>query len=356
MSGTVLPEQNPYSRPTSSQLLAPMSASIPRLYFARDKYWYVIDAVMEDGRHWELSRAYQDFYDFQIALLSEFPDEAGNAGKPRTLPYMPGPVTYVTEQISNMRRESLDEYIKKLLTMSSYISRCHLIRQLFAPREGDYPVDADAQTDTTSYGRLSEGSQPSSMGSGEDASRQSSRGNLNGGAYAPGLSAPPPRSAPQHRQQPSYSTNGVAQAVHYRSPSDQVQQQHQPPPQSQLQPQQSQTPRPGMTRQVSNLTQGSNGSGATASTANPAAAAGGGAGGGAMKIKVYFQDDLIAIRVPTDISFEQLKEKLQGRLSVGDGIQIQYRDEPSNSYEALQSDEDLYVALQRNPKLTLYVN
>lgn len=75
-----------------------------------------------------------------------------------------------------------------------------------------------------------------------------------------------------------------------------------------------------------------------------------------MKIKVYFQDDLIAIRVPTDISFEQLKEKLQGRLSVGDGIQIQYRDEPSNSYEALQSDEDLYVALQRNPKLTLYVN
>lgn len=59
---------------------------------------------MEDGRCWELSRYYHDFYDFQIALLTQFEEEAGNRGKPRTLPFMPGPVTHVTDAISNGRR------------------------------------------------------------------------------------------------------------------------------------------------------------------------------------------------------------------------------------------------------------
>lgn len=285
---------------------------------------------MEDGRRWELSRAYQDFYDFQINLLQEFPEEAGNAGKPRTLPFMPGPVTFVTHQISNGRRQSLDDYIKKLLTMPPYISRHHLVRQLFAPREGDVQVDPEAQTSRMSYGRLSGESQPSSNESPESASRQSSQNNLNGGSHPPGLSAPPAR--PNHqRQQPSIS-NGVAQAqaVQYRNPSELHR-------------------HPGMTRQVSSLTQTSNGSQPNANAPSTSS--------GAVKIKIYYQDDLIAIRVPTDISFEQLKEKLQSRLSLSGDVRIQYKDEPANSYETLQNDEDLDIALQRNPsKLTLYVN
>ena len=279
---------------------------------------------MEDGRHWQLSRFYQDFYDFQIALLAEFPEEAGNTGKPRTLPFMPGPVTYVTDQISNGRRQSLDEYIKKLLTMPPYISRHHLVRRLFAPREGDVPIDPDAPTERTSNARFSGESQPSSSDSPEGASRQSSRGNLNGNAYQPGLSAPPAR--PNHQRQQGSVSNGVAQPVQSRNPSD--------------------LHHPGMTRQLSSLTQTSNGSQVTANAA----------ASGAMKIKIYFQDDLIAIRVPTEISFEQLKEKLQGRLSLGGDIRIQFKDEQTNSLEMLGSDGDLDVALQRNSKLTLYVN
>lgn len=74
-----------------------------------------------------------------------------------------------------------------------------------------------------------------------------------------------------------------------------------------------------------------------------------------MKIKVYFQDDLIAIRVPSDISFYQLKEKLKDRLKVNDDIIVQYKDEPTGGFAEMLSDNDLDMALQRNSKLALYV-
>lgn len=293
---------------------------------------------MEDGSHWELSRTYQDFYDFQIALLKEFQEEAGNLGKPRTLPFMPGPVTYVTDHISHGRRQNLDEYIRKLLVMPPYISRCHLVRQLFAQREGDFQVDPDAPADAMHYGRLSAGSQQSSNESPSGASRQSSRGNLNGTVYQPGLSAPPARPNNNNQRQQSSTTNGVGQGSHYRNASEQQQQHHH---------------HPGMAHPAGSFTHTSNGSQQTANTSGGAGSGGG--GNGAMKVKVYFQDDLIAVRVPTDITFEQLKDKLQTRLSLGPDIRIQYKDEPSNSYQDMQTEEDLAVALQRNPKLTLYV-
>ena len=78
-------------------------------------------------------------------------------------------------------------------------------------------------------------------------------------------------------------------------------------------------------------------------------------GGGAMKVKVFFQDDLIAIRVPNDINLHQLREKLMDRLKTGDGIILQYKDEPSGTVADLHTDEDLDTAIQRNAKLTLLV-
>ena len=78
--------------------------------------------------------------------------------------------------------------------------------------------------------------------------------------------------------------------------------------------------------------------------------------GGAMKIKVFFQDDTIVIRVPQDVTFTALKDKLVERLKVNEDIAVQYKDEPTNSYIDMENDDNLDVALQRNPKLTLYVN
>ncbi|KAF7122418.1 hypothetical protein CNMCM5793_000443 [Aspergillus hiratsukae] len=275
-------------------LVAPVAASIPRYCFDNDKYWYIIEAKMEDGRCWELSRYYHDFYDFQIALLTQFEEEAGNRGKPRTLPFMPGPVTHVTDAISNGRRQNLDEYIKKLLSMPPHISRCQLVRQLFAPRPGDFEIDPSAFGEDARYSGGSHHS--STQEASRSASRQSSQAQM---------SSHSDRTSHQ-RSQPSVSL-----------PAD----------------------RPGpMNRQASSLTQVS-----TASS------------GGAMKVKVFFQDDLIAIRVPSDISFQQLREKLLDRLKVNEEIVVTYKDEPSGTYMDLNNDSDLDTAIQRNSKLTLYV-
>ncbi|KAK7417339.1 bud emergence protein 1 [Neonectria punicea] len=296
-------QQPQYTPKPSTQLLAPLQARIPRYCFAEEKYWFVIEAVLDDGRQWELSRYYEDFYDFQIALLTEFPAEAGNTGtQKRSLPYMPGPVNYVTDAITEGRLHNLDAYVKNLLNQPHYIARCNLVRQFFAPREGDYEIDANNNGEEY---RLSQGSQHSSTDSPADGtSRQSSRNNLDAGGYA-GLSAAP---APQ---------NGNA----------------------------------GMSRQTSSLSQPSQ------TSLTPSMQQAQQQPASAMKIKMYYNGDLIAIRVPTDIQFQQLYDKIQDRLKVPDGDQLQlfYKDEPTGDKPSLLSDNDLDYALQRNEKLLLYV-
>lgn len=277
------------------QLLIPVSAYIPRYCFDNDKYWYIIEAKMEDGRCWELSRYYHDFYDFQIALLTQFEDEAGNRGRGRTLPFMPGPVTHVTDAISNGRRQNLDEYIKKLLSMPPHISRCQLVCELFSPREGDFEIDPNAFGEDA---RFSGGSQHSGgMDTQQTVSRQSSQQQIN---------ASTERISQQRAPAPTPYANGG------------------PPP---------------MNRQPSSITQAS---GASANSA--------------MKVKVFFQDDLIAIRIPSGVSMQHLKDKLCDRLKIQDDIVVQYRDESSGSYIDLYTDQDLENAMQRNTKLTLFVN
>jgi bud emergence protein 1 len=280
---------------------------------------------MEDGSHWELSRYYQNFYDFQIALLQEFPKEAATDGGNRILPFMPGPVTYVTDAISNGRRESLNDYVKKLLALPPYISKCHLVRQLFAPREGDFELDPRAMQEDY---RLSGASQQSSPNNdlSRTGSRQSSQDHIGGNYNGPG-SMPPPQRTNHQRNQPS-GNNGTA--LPYRTADQQP-----------------------MHRQASSLTQGSAIS--TPSPAPPTASTTNVSSSGALKIKVAFEDDLIALRVPIDVTFDQLKDKLRDRLKVRDDIEITYKNEPTGEYPDLTNDDELDNALQSNSKLMLYV-
>ncbi|KAI1820210.1 hypothetical protein F4861DRAFT_78796 [Xylaria intraflava] len=289
-------QQNPMGPKPTSLLYAPISAQIPRYCFAEDKYWFVIDATLEDGRHWELSRYYEDFYDFQIALLTEFPAEAGNTGtQKRTLPYMPGPVNYVTDAITEGRLHNLDQYVKNLLGQPAYISKCNLVKQFFAPREGDYEVDINSTGDDY---RLSAGSHSSTDSPIDGSSQQSSRNNLNGPGFS-GASA-------------ATTQNGQAQ----------------------------------MSRQVSSLSQPSQ------SSLTP----GSGPTSAAYKVKIHFNNDTFLIRVPGDISFPQLFEKIRERTKVGSGEQIQlfYRDEASGDKLNLMSNNDLNYALHHSDKLVIF--
>ncbi|KAL8298244.1 hypothetical protein RB600_002988 [Gaeumannomyces tritici] len=281
---------------SASKLYAPISASIPRYCFAEEKYWFVIEAVLEDGRQYELSRYYEDFYDFQIALLTEFPAEAGNTGdQKRTLPYMPGPVNYVTDAITEGRLHNLDAYVKNLLAQPTYISRCNLVRQFFNPREGDYEMDPSGQDEY----RMSGGSQRSSMDSPMDGtSRQSSRNNLNGNGNGYGVQAAP-------RNQP------------------------------------------GMLRQTSSISQPSQTSLSPGITQ----------AGAMMKVKLSYNGDLIAIRVSSDIPYRELHDKIRERLRIqpSEEIQLSYKDEATGGKLSMISNKDLDLALSRNEKLLLFV-
>ena len=280
-------------------------------------YWYIIECQMEDGRWFELSRYYADFYDFQIALIESFPEEAGNRGKPRTLPFMPGPVAHVTDAISTGRRQNLDEYIKQIVGMPPHISKSMLVRNLFKPKPNqDFEMDPNAMNEDY---RLSGGSQQSIQ---RLQSRQSAHNQPPPGVYG---GMPPPGQRTSHqRSQPSVSAGpGAPQPPNGYGP-------------------------PPLHPQASNLTQASQSSKVSGGNA--------GGGGGALKIKVFFQEDIIALRVPQDVTHRALKEKLVERLKVNEEIVIQYKDEQTNSYIDLENDDNLDVALQRNPKLTLYVN
>ena len=114
--------------------LAPVRASVPRYCFHNDMYWFLIECQMEDGRWYELSRYYADFYDFHLSLLESFPEEAGQKCEVRTLPFMPGPVPRITDGLFNERQQKLDVYIKRIIDMPPHISKSLLVRNLFKPR------------------------------------------------------------------------------------------------------------------------------------------------------------------------------------------------------------------------------
>ncbi|KAL8972282.1 MAG: hypothetical protein Q9183_000639 [Haloplaca sp. 2 TL-2023] len=332
--------QSTHDRYSQRNLYAPVSASVPRYCFENDKYWYIIECQLEDGRHWELSRYYQNFYDFQIALLQEFPKEADSNGGTRILPYMPGPVTYVTDAISNGRRESLDDYVRKLLALPPYISKCHLVRELFAPREGDYELDPHAAGEDY---RLSTSSQQSSAADSlsRTTSRQSSRGQINGPpGRGPGPMGPPQSRAGHQRGQPSQSgMNGVPRGQHHRDPSDYH-------------------PNAHINRQPSNLTDVSvNSSGthrSTPATSAPSQSTTSAAASGAVRFKIWLGNDCRAIRVPSEIGFQQLIDKVKDRFGIEDEIMIQYKDESTGGFADMFSDRDLDMALTKIPKLTFY--
>ncbi|RPA75944.1 hypothetical protein BJ508DRAFT_338367 [Ascobolus immersus RN42] len=275
-------------------LLAAVYATVDKWTYENDRYWYIVNAVMETGQTRSLCRNYEDFYDLQIALLQEFPDEAGQnpAQQSRTLPFMPGPVAFVNASISSSRRASLDQYLKKLLELPPYISRHPIVKRLFVLRPGDIERPAQPNQSYEDYGneRQSQISQHSFDSQGDPV---------------------PSNGYGRDSQHRSMSQNG-----HIRSASD-------------LQP-------PQIGRHDSSISQ-------TTQSSNTQF----------IKIKVNYQGETIAIRLPHDVNFAQLEEALQSRLGPDFG-NLQYKDEPSNSYVNLESDSDLNTALSRNSKLVLF--
>lgn len=302
----------------SSKVLAPIQASVPRYCFDNDMYWYIIECQMEDGRWWELSRYYADFYDLQIALIEKFPEEAGNAGKPRTLPYMPGPVAHVTDAISNGRRQNLDEYIKQIVGMPDHIREDILVRNLFAPKETDFEIDPNALNDDYRLSGHSLAQTQSRQSSGADSQNHNSYGAM----------LPPSTSARNgHQKRPSYSNHPNSSSTSANLP-------------------------PTLHSQASNLTQNS------ADTTNSTTGDRGPlAPGGMVRAKIEFNNDIRTARIAQGIDLKGLHEQVKDRLMLSQGceIKMRYRDDQKGTVVPLETKKDLDDAIRRNANLRLVV-
>lgn len=328
-------------------LFAPVRAAVPKYIFADEKFHFVVECKLTNNTHWDLSRIYEDFYELQINLINAFPEEAGSVpGKARTLPYMPGPVKFVTDNITEGRRENLDQYLRELLGMAQHIICSSLVRNFFAPREGDYEVDpsvADLNEHARSaepQQRYSQASQSSyNQGAQSMHSHTQSRQGSNAGMHQHSQSQASNSPYTHQRGQPSLSANTPPQQQqqqgHYRSPSEYTQ--NAPAPANSQQP--------------------------------PRAAAGGGSvSTGPVKVKAWFdRETCVVIRMSPrgQFNYADLYQKIVDRrkLEFKDNgaeeaeaeLDIEYRDEENGEYYRLEGDEDLEIAVERNEKLTLAV-
>jgi len=303
---------------------------------------------MEDGKAWELQRDYKAFYGLQLALIDQFPEAAGKvAGSPRTLPYMPGPLPWITEHITSERRAHLDRYIKHLIRISLAIRISLPVRTFFSPGGMDREIEPSNEADDP---RISAISQQSSVlqdnlqysSTIQGGSRHSSTGNLGGSTAGVGQGGgyfhPSAFQNVTHGPTPSPS--------HYRMPSD-----------LRGHPPQAMRNDGGMMASNSIPPNFSMNNSANTTLAP-------------IKIKVRFGDaagsDCVIVRLPATFSYPDLVQKLRDRWRLTPGVDqasvgkdqqflIEYADESMGEMRRIRDDGELVVARERNSKLTLRV-
>ena len=299
----------------SSTTLSPVrDARIENFSYTNGRYWYWIRAVMEDGRHRNLCRFYEDFYSFQITLLATFPVESGSTGRERILPFIPGPTQYVTDAIAEERKDDLDLYVRELCHLPMHIKNHELVKSFFSPREGDVESsratnmapqpsmsrdNSGGRTSQTSQNRGSNQTQQSfdSHGSGQNRTQPFSRADSsptgNTSQISIGMS--------KTQTEPTRKNLSMGNSQTIESHDHQYSSRPAPP---------------------------------------------------FIKIKIFFQDDIIVIRTPPDVSYDHLIEKMTERLGKSFNS-VRYRDSLSGELYDIANDGELSAALQASEKLVL---
>lgn len=357
--------------PSNERILGPgslLAASVVSFHF-EEQYWfrvhatYLPDNPSQPALSLALFRLYEDFYEFQIALLAAFPREAGRSTSPapgssspppRILPFMPGPLEEVNDEITEARREDLHAYLNDLLDLrdidAGYVLRHELVREFFSVRAGDYQTELDrrdvedgleerladlsvAPSATTPYTH----ERPQSVVS-RSSARQSAGGE---------------RSSPQPWGQ-NGSASSSSRAASPLPPIDTSRR-----PSSPYTPAGTGHTSAGPQTGVSASSWGSNHPYASqASTPAPQSQQ-----PPFIKIKIFdpTTDDLIAIRAPPKVTYSQLLDKVRDRL--GHEVRsLRYRISggsaaPGTSggmYRDIENDRELADWLAKEDKLVLY--
>ncbi|GAA6047415.1 hypothetical protein JCM3770_001293 [Rhodotorula araucariae] len=327
------------------------SASVESFHQEEGSFWFHLRAFFSTGASLVLYRLYQDFYDFQIALMDEFPVEAGrlpdeDGQVERILPMMPGPTTHENENICAQRVLDLSTYLAELCTLPERIRGSGLMYEFLVPRAGDvevhpgvvdYGADASpapSQGIENQYGELVDYLDQLDSGGGTG----SAHGSVEHAGYASG-------SADIVDQMGRMGLNGGARSSEqYADGAYQRQSQQQ-----QL---------GGFDERYEDDYYSSQAPSAPQSARTPMGNAN--VGVPFIKIKIFHRntDDLIAIRVPPTVSLGALLDKVRDRLG-SDVTNLRFREEGAGvgaQFVSMQDDEDLERWVRSGEKLVLYAD
>ncbi|KAL0580913.1 bud emergence protein 1 [Marasmius crinis-equi] len=383
-------------------------------HFEMEEYWFRVNALFQPYPHpgsdalppakqLILFRVYNDFYDFQVALLSAFPSEAGrDPPHPRILPYMPGPTQNVNDALTATRRGELDEYLRTLCSLNNagakYILEHRTVREFLSLKPGDVENETDPRVEE--YEALLADANANGEYANElrdTVSRLKLEDEKSDGSEYDedeGYAASPqkrsydrhPYARPEDERRPSdpslrlqahsqnHHRNGSTSSFHRtpspyspnsRSNSPVPSSPHANPRDSDLYPARQSTARPTQSHNASSPSissvrsaapsvmgrsrSHSNANAPPISTANPQTAF--------VKIKIFDRvaDDLIAIRVHPLVTHSELMEKVQTRLG-SDVNNLRYRDSVNNTFIALDNDSQLRVWMDGTDKHVLYAD
>lgn len=345
-----------------------ISASVESFHQEEGSFWFHVRCAFTSRCSLVLYRLYDDFYDFQIALMDVFRVEAGRelptdarpGEKPRRiLPKMPGPVPDVDEVVCAQRVADLSVYLSQLCQLPEHIRSHPLFYDFLIPRPGDVEVAPPGQMEDDSFdvGRTAAeneivellGRMPGSNGGTPepDLARQMEQTRLSGSGGEQrsssrvnsgyGYNDPRRESSASARSGPSRTSHrsqnsgfSPAASTSQRPPSHQ---------QSNEQPQ-------GHSRGLS-----TSGTSARGTPANQPPF---------IKIKIFHRntDDLIAIRVPPTVTRDALLDKVRERLG-GNVSSLRYKEEVNGGQAKLvelYNDDDLDYWLNSGGKLSLFAD
>ncbi|KAL6927653.1 hypothetical protein ACO0SA_004275 [Hanseniaspora valbyensis] len=114
-----------------------LESKVTEYIWEDQKYKFIVKCLTSFSKDRVLKRSYEDFYNLQIDILESFPQESGKVIMPdgnmsqRIVPYIPGPVPYVTEDITKKRLIDLNTYVNELINLPNNISRSSKVLRLF---------------------------------------------------------------------------------------------------------------------------------------------------------------------------------------------------------------------------------
>ncbi|KAH8928153.1 hypothetical protein BT69DRAFT_621935 [Atractiella rhizophila] len=314
------------------------SATVDSFHQEEGSFWFHVRAKFEDGRNFLLYRLYEDFYDFQIALIDRFPYEAGNGediidGKvyksQRIIPRMPGPVENVDEEVCSQRAQDLEFYLNELVKLPDHVKKDIVFEEFLDLREGDVEMD---QGPSLRKSPEDEGDGLMNfleeMVNGKKSDKEESIRSLESGVQSMGLSSTDDHYDDNSRSQPMSPQSSAALLA---------------------------SPPTNNGRTSSWNSTSTSGAPTNSNASNPNIQQ------GYMKIKILHRntDDLIAIRVPSNVTFPELLAKAKERLG-NEVTKLSFKENEGVSangrFIPLTNDRDLASWANRAAKMILYAD